>query len=621
MDEVDNIIIHSLKQIGCNIDDDVISLSSFSPELLVETVSKCLQLIKPSSNLPKNLPSNMAQRFSVSSTLAEAVQSVGFRGDIGYQTFLYSNVTEVRRVFMFLIERLPKETEKMPISTQPLDKLTQIEHEIYYNMRIQLNSPWVPSYCNKYGIRHFNTKIYSLNSSGAKFKPQLNINIPNQLDKTKEVIPPELSNYWLKRSPNIFQQTNILNICPTVIHKNDLDCYYDKNENSVNVYDRTEELLQKIISKRKNYVIPQKINTTSENLIDNKLTIHKTQSDSKLLKQQASTSKMVQSSSSSPSSTHKVLNNNQKENVNLIKPYSPLESLNLDVEKLKKSIDDLLAKRKEIQQELTQMKQVRVEHEAQLSEIQSERKIKERSNILLENPDVNIAKMESIIAATNERLKKLQLQWEEHRKPLVAALEKSRAKNANVNSQVMDQIRNIRDKQSELAEDLKLKSTLHSQLVVQLANIDKTVSRNAYTTRILEIVGNIRKQKNDIDKVLRDTRELQKQINNISGQLDRQFTVTDDLLFKTAKRDEYSKKAYKLLATLHSDCSELVRLVQETGSVMREVRDLEDQIENEKSRNVSNNLEKITYDIKQMEKYSKDLQEQIRKVENQITQG
>lgn len=56
--------------------------------------------------------------------------------------------------------------------------------------------------------------------------------------------------------------------------------------------------------------------------------------------------------------------------------------------------------------------------------------------------------------------------------------------------------------------------------------------RNAYTSRILEIIGNIRKQKNDIDKVLSDTRELQKEINNITGQLDRQFTVTDDLLFK-----------------------------------------------------------------------------------------
>lgn len=58
--------------------------------------------------------------------------------------------------------------------------------------------------------------------------------------------------------------------------------------------------------------------------------------------------------------------------------------------------------------------------------------------------------------------------------------------------------------------------------------------RNSYTSRILEIIGNIRKQKTSIDKILNDTRDLQKEINNINGQLDRQFTVTDDLLFKVS---------------------------------------------------------------------------------------
>lgn len=59
-------------------------------------------------------------------------------------------------------------------------------------------------------------------------------------------------------------------------------------------------------------------------------------------------------------------------------------------------------------------------------------------------------------------------------------------------------------------------------------------NRNSYTSRILEIIGNIRKQKASIDKVLNDTREIQKEINSINGQLDRQFTVTDDLLFKVS---------------------------------------------------------------------------------------
>lgn len=169
--------------------------------------------------------------------------------------------------------------------------------------------------------------------------------------------------------------------------------------------------------------------------------------------------------------------------------------------------------------------------------------------------------------------------------------------------------------------------------------------RNAYTSRILEIIGNIRKQKNDIDKVLSDTRALQKEINNLTGQLDRQFTVTDDLLFKvsymwqlrkailitcdlefifffcvqTAKRDEHTKKAYKFLATLHADCGDLVTLVQETGSVMREVRDIEDQIENEKVRHVSENLKRITADLKLVEKEGGELLDKIKKASDKVS--
>lgn len=82
MEEVDNIIIHSLKQIGCNIGEDVKNLTNFPPELLVETVASCIQLIDPSLSLPKSLPSNLAQRFSTTATLAEACKVGVFRGKI-----------------------------------------------------------------------------------------------------------------------------------------------------------------------------------------------------------------------------------------------------------------------------------------------------------------------------------------------------------------------------------------------------------------------------------------------------------------------------------------------------------------------------------------------------------
>lgn len=72
MEEVDNIIIHTLKSLGCNFSEDVKTLTDFSPELLVETVSSCIQLIDTSLNLPKTLPSNLAQRFSATASLADA---------------------------------------------------------------------------------------------------------------------------------------------------------------------------------------------------------------------------------------------------------------------------------------------------------------------------------------------------------------------------------------------------------------------------------------------------------------------------------------------------------------------------------------------------------------------
>jgi hypothetical protein len=45
---------------------------------------------------------------------------LGYSGDIGYQTFLYSGETDIRRVFVFLIEKLPKESEKSIV--EPIGK-------------------------------------------------------------------------------------------------------------------------------------------------------------------------------------------------------------------------------------------------------------------------------------------------------------------------------------------------------------------------------------------------------------------------------------------------------------------------------------------------------------------
>lgn len=148
----------------------------------------------------------------------------------------------------------------------------------------------------------------------------------------------------------------------------------------------------------------------------------------------------------------------------------------------------------------------------------------------------------------------------------------------NASQKKLDEFRLLREKERELVEEIRNKEQQFALLVTEVKKLPKETNRSAYTQRILEIINNVRKQKEDIEKVLNDTRHIKKEINTLSGRLERSFTVVDELIFRDARTNETPKKAYKLLATLHSDCSDLVDLVEETGAIIREIRDLEEQV-------------------------------------------
>ncbi|KAH8025713.1 hypothetical protein HPB51_010797 [Rhipicephalus microplus] len=155
MEEVDQIIIHALRQIGCDFDEDVVSLKQFTTELTVEAVVRCLRLISPEKELPLHISTNMVERYNLGMTLANACIELGFKGDLGYQTFLYSNEAEMRRIFMFLFEKLPKETDLLILVHILCNPGTAalISRSISEQIARQLKAPWLPNYCKKSGVR------------------------------------------------------------------------------------------------------------------------------------------------------------------------------------------------------------------------------------------------------------------------------------------------------------------------------------------------------------------------------------------------------------------------------------------------------------------------------------
>jgi len=134
----------------------------------------------------------------------------------------------------------------------------------------------------------------------------------------------------------------------------------------------------------------------------------------------------------------------------------------------------------------------------------------------------------------------------------------------------------------------------------ELARKPKAAPRATYTKRILDIVKNVRKQKMEIEKILADVRQLQKEINSASETLQRSFATTDEIIFRSAVKDAASKQCYKALAAMHEAFGRLVDSVHQMGACANASRDLQGQIDELNTRNVSGAIERISSDLKQV---------------------
>jgi len=292
-----------------------------------------------------------------------------------------------------------------------------------------------------------------------------------------------------------------------------------------------------------------------------------------------------------------------------------LESLREQLEGVNRNIEEVEANMKTLGVNLVQVETERRQSELSTAEREQALRLKSRAVELLPDGAANLAKLQLVVESSAQRVIHLAGQWEKHRVPLLAEyrhLRKLQDCRELESSRRLAEIQELHQSVRAAAEEARRKEEAYKQLVSELETLPRDVSRLAYTQRILEIVGNIRKQKEEITKILSDTKELQKEINSLSGKLDRTFAVTDELVFKDAKKDDAVRKAYKYLAALHENCSQLIQTIEDTGTIMREVRDLEEQIETEMGKKTLSNLEKIREDYRALRQENAGLLGRVR---------
>ncbi|KAJ1405894.1 coiled-coil domain-containing protein [Sesbania bispinosa] len=105
----------------------------------------------------------------------------------------------------------------------------------------------------------------------------------------------------------------------------------------------------------------------------------------------------------------------------------------------------------------------------------------------------------------------------------------------------------------------------HSRLIADMEKQQKLASRKSYTHRIKEITKNSQKQDADIQRILKETREVQLESNSIQERLHRTYGIADEIVFREVKKDptglqkRNSENEMKLAATASRslDVSEL----------------------------------------------------------------
>ncbi|KAK8375230.1 hypothetical protein O3P69_020298 [Scylla paramamosain] len=191
MEEVDKILILTLNHLGCDIDEEMKTVGSFGIEKVVGGVVRCLHAICSDCDLPTSLPQNMAQRFRAAAAIAQAVKDTGYPGDIGYQSLLYPSEADLHRIFMFLIEKLPRDSS--PVSDEPINKATLIHREAKKKVSEALSQPWIPPHCRHIVRKNSShaslTKYGTAHTQGFTSKPFRGYEDPSQLS-TVQHLPP-----------------------------------------------------------------------------------------------------------------------------------------------------------------------------------------------------------------------------------------------------------------------------------------------------------------------------------------------------------------------------------------------------------------------------------------------
>ena len=227
--------------------------------------------------------------------------------------------------------------------------------------------------------------------------------------------------------------------------------------------------------------------------------------------------------------------------------------------------------------------------------------IKKRTLELLDNPEENTTKLQEICDKTAGKLLKLATEWEEHRKPLIDDYRKKKGIIGHRKEEAklkLAKVKEMRGESKQMVAGLRSKETTGQALLKELEKLPKDVKRASYVNRILDIIRNVTKQREEIYRVLKDIGDSRREVNTSSEKLQRSFAACDELVFKDAKKKPDYREVYKILVEMHEAFQKLDETLNENGKCLNQYDVVQAKISDMAARNDGLDMKRIAKDLK-----------------------
>ncbi|XP_059666746.1 uncharacterized protein LOC132312404 isoform X2 [Cornus florida] len=214
------------------------------------------------------------------------------------------------------------------------------------------------------------------------------------------------------------------------------------------------------------------------------------------------------------------------------------------------------------------------------------------------------------IDARRQKLVELDSQWDTLRKPLEEkrrSLEEVLSATKPETQEKLQKLKDIELDIQHVLSETKRREEEHCKLSADLQKKPKLASRRSYIQRVMEITKNSRKQDADIERILKETRELQLESNSIQERLHRTYAVVDETVFREAKKDPVARECYRLLTSIHESFEHISEKILATDRTQREVAEHEAKLAALTSRSI--NIDKLQADLDAIRKENEFLEQ------------